>query len=234
MSPKHKGKRASLCSSERQGQALRPASLRRCASRVATARGGGDAAQGGTMGGGRTGALRGALLLIAVTAWLGVPVALAASRQELQKDASRALANLTAQNSAAKLLKEKARAILVFPNIVKAGFMFGGQLGEGVLYKNGKVAGYYNSVAGSYGFQAGLQVYGYALFFMNDAALAYLDRSDGWEVGVGPSIVVVDTGMGKSLTSTTITQDVYAFIFDQRGLMGGVGIQGSKISRISK
>jgi len=186
------------------------------------------------MGGGRTGALRGALLLIAVTAWLGVPVALAASRQELQKDASRALANLTAQNSAAKLLKEKARAILVFPNIVKAGFMFGGQLGEGVLYKNGKVAGYYNSVAGSYGFQAGLQVYGYALFFMNDAALAYLDRSDGWEVGVGPSIVVVDTGMGKSLTSTTITQDVYAFIFDQRGLMGGVGIQGSKISRISK
>jgi lipid-binding SYLF domain-containing protein len=96
------------------------------------------------------------------------------------------------------------------------------------------VAGYYNSLAGSYGLQAGVQTFGYALFFMNEAALAYLDKSDGWEIGVGPSIVVVDEGVGKSLTSTTITHDVYAFIFDQKGLMAGLGIQGSKISKISK
>jgi lipid-binding SYLF domain-containing protein len=95
------------------------------------------------------------------------------------------------------------------------------------------VAGYYSSVAASYGLQAGLQVFGYALFFMNDAALAYLDKSEGWEIGVGPSIVVVDEGIGKSLTSTTITQDVYAFIFDQKGLMAGIGIQGSKITKLS-
>ena len=76
--------------------------------------------------------------------------------------------------------------------------MFGGQMGDGVLFKKGKASGYYNSLAASYGFQAGLQVFGYALFFMNDAALAYLDKSDGWELGVGPSIVVVDQGMGKS------------------------------------
>jgi lipid-binding SYLF domain-containing protein len=69
---------------------------------------------------------------------------------------------------------------------------------------------------------------------MNNDALSYLDKSSGWEVGVGPSIVVVDKGMGKSLTSTTVTQDVYAFIFDQKGLMGGVGIQGSKITKINK
>jgi lipid-binding SYLF domain-containing protein len=68
---------------------------------------------------------------------------------------------------------------------------------------------------------------------MNDAALAYLDKSEGFEIGVGPSIVVVDAGVGKSLTSTTITQDVYAFIFDQKGLMAGIGIQGSKITKIS-
>jgi lipid-binding SYLF domain-containing protein len=69
---------------------------------------------------------------------------------------------------------------------------------------------------------------------MNNDALAYLDRSGGWEIGVGPRIVVVDQGVGKSLTSTTITQDVYAFIFDQKGLMGGIGVQGSKITKISK
>jgi lipid-binding SYLF domain-containing protein len=124
--------------------------------------------------------------------------------------------------------------VLVFPSIVKAGFMFGGQIGEGVLDKNRRPAAYYNSVAASYGFQAGVEVFGYALFFMNDQALAYLDKSEGFELGVGPSIVVVDEGVGKSLTSTTITQDVYAFIFNQKGLMGGLGIQGSKITKIAK
>ena len=111
--------------------------------------------------------------------------------------------------------------------------MFGGQMGDGVLLKKGRPVGYYNSVAASYGLQAGVQVFGYALFFMNDDALAYLDQSDGWEIGVGPSIVVVDAGMGKSITSTTLTHDVYAFIFDQKGLMVGLGIQGSKITRLS-
>jgi len=128
----------------------------------------------------------------------------------------------------------RARGVLVFPSIVKAGFMFGGQMGDGVLMTKGRTAGYYNSLAASYGLQAGIQVFGYALFFMNDGALSYLDKSDGWEIGVGPSIVVVDAGVGKSLTSTTITQDVYAFIFDQKGLMAGLGIQGSKITKISK
>ena len=179
-------------------------------------------------------ALGTALLLAAIVALGSAPFVQAASRKELDRDAARALKTLYANNSAARLLGEKAKAVLVFPSIVKAGFMFGGQIGEGVLERNGKPVGYYSSVAASYGLQAGLQVFGYALFFMNDAALAYLDKSDGWEIGVGPSIVVVDEGFGKSLTSTTITQDVYAFIFDQKGLMGGLGVQGSKITKISK
>ena len=175
-----------------------------------------------------------ALLLAATAASMKPTDALAATREELHRDASGALKNLYEKNTAARLLGEKAVAVLVFPDIVKAGFMFGGQIGDGVLLKRGKPAGYYNSVAASYGLQAGLQVFGYALFFMNDGALAYLDKSEGFELGVGPSIVVVDAGIGKSLTTTTITQDVYAFIFDQKGLMGGIGIQGSKITRISK
>jgi len=172
-------------------------------------------------------------LLVSCIAF-AAPAAHAASAAELNRDAAKALRSLYATNTAARLLGQKARAVLVFPNIVKAGFLFGGQIGEGVLLKGGKPAAYYNSVAASYGLQAGVQVFGYALFFMNDGALKYLDSSDGWELGVGPSIVVVDAGMGKSITSTTITQDVYAFIFDQKGLMAGIGIQGSKITRISK
>lgn len=175
-----------------------------------------------------------ALLFAAILGVVATPVVLAASRQELERDAARALQSLYKSNSAARLLGKKATAILVFPNIVKAGFLFGGQIGEGVLEKNGRPAGYYNSVAASYGLQAGVQVFGYALFFMNDKALAYLNASDGWELGVGPSIVVVDQGVGKSITSTTVTQDVYAFIFDQKGLMGGLGVSGSKITKISK
>ncbi len=174
------------------------------------------------------------LLLAVALASLVAPHALAASREELERDAGLALKNLYAKNDAARLLGQKARAVLVFPNIVKAGFMFGGQMGNGVLMKQGRTAGYYNSVAASYGLQAGLQVFGYALFFMNDKALAYLDKSDGWEIGVGPSIVVVDAGVGATLNSTTITHDVYAFIFDQKGLMAGIGIQGSKITKMSK
>ncbi|MGH7786827.1 MAG: YSC84-related protein [Candidatus Binatia bacterium] len=178
--------------------------------------------------------LASALLLVAAVAVVPAAPVQAASRAELERDARQALQKLYGSDPAAKLLGKKARAVLVFPNIVKAGFMFGGQIGEGVLLKGGTVAGYYNTVAASFGLQAGGQVFGFALFFMNDGALAYLDKSDGWEVGVGPSIVVVDKGMGKSITSSTVTQDIYAFIFNQKGLMGGVGVQGSKITRISK
>jgi lipid-binding SYLF domain-containing protein len=178
--------------------------------------------------------LRTVMLLATLAAVANPHGALAATKAELNRDASRMLKVLIDKNRVAKMLAPKARAVLVFPSIVKAGLMFGGAIGEGVLMKNGKPAGYYNSVAASYGWQAGVQTYGYALFFMNDGALKYFEDSSGFEVGVGPSIVVVDEGMGKSATSTTLTQDVYAFIFSQKGLMAGMGLQGSKITKIDK
>lgn len=180
---------------------------------------------------------------VLMSAWVGLAVlmasalpraATAASAAEIRRDSSTALKNLYAKETAAKLLGEKAKGVLVFPSIVKGGFMVGGQIGEGALWKNGKVAGYYNSVAASYGLQAGLQTFGYALFFMNDAALKQLDDTHGFEVGVGPSIVVVDAGIARSMTTNTLTSDVYAFIFSQRGLMAGIGIQGSKITKVEK
>ncbi len=173
-------------------------------------------------------------LLASVIAAFSTPPAHADSGAELARDASSALKTLYASNSAARTLGKKAVAVLVFPRIIKAGFMFGGQIGDGALLKNGRAVAFYNSVAGSYGLQVGVQWFGYALFFMNNDALSYLDKSEGFEVGVGPSVVVVDQGMGKSITSTTLTQDVYAFIFNQNGLMAGMGIQGSKITKIDK
>jgi lipid-binding SYLF domain-containing protein len=155
------------------------------------------------------------------------------SAAEIDRDVDYALQSLLESNPAARNLAAQAKGILVFPSIVKAGFMVGAQYGRGgALRVRGQTVGYYNSVAASYGMQAGIQSFGYALFFMNDAAMNYLNRSEGWEIGVGPSIVIVDAGRAKSLTTTTAKDNVYAFIFGQRGLMAGVGLQGSKITRI--
>ena len=111
--------------------------------------------------------------------------------------------------------------------------MVGGQYGEGTLFKGGKPAAYYSTGGVSYGLQAGAQKFGYAMFFMNDNALSQLDKADGFEVGVGPSVVVMDEGMAKTMTTTTMKDDIYAFIFGQKGLMAGIGIQGNKITRIA-
>jgi lipid-binding SYLF domain-containing protein len=135
---------------------------------------------------------------------------------------------------AAKALGKNAVTVLVFPKITKAGLMVGGQHGDGVLLKGGKAAGYYDTSGASFGLQAGAQQFGYAMFFMNEKALNALTETGGFEVGVGPSVVVVDECMGKSATSITMKDDVYAFIFGQKGLMGGVGLQGNKITRLNK
>jgi lipid-binding SYLF domain-containing protein len=161
------------------------------------------------------------------------PAALAASASAIDRDAKASLDKLYKQTPGAKALADKAVAVLVFPSIVKGGFIIAGQFGDGALRKNGKSVAYYRSLAASYGFQAGVQEFGYVLFFMDDASLQYLNNSDGWELGVGPSLVVLDAGFGKNLSTTTLQKGVYAFIFDQKGLMGGAGIQGSKITRIN-
>jgi lipid-binding SYLF domain-containing protein len=161
-------------------------------------------------------------------------LAIAASAADLQRDGRAALEKLYISTPTAKDLAAIAKGILVFPSVVKGGFVVGGLFGEGVLFEGGKPAAYYNTVAASYGLQAGLQKYGYAMFFMNDGALQYLDKSGGWELGTGPSIVVVDQGVARSLSTTTLRDDIYAFIFSQTGLMAGLGLQGSKITRIEK
>jgi len=158
----------------------------------------------------------------------------AASAAEINRDAKKVLEKLYKKSSAAKALGEKAKAILVFPSITKGGFLVGGQYGEGALMKEGKTIAYYDTVSVSYGLQAGVQTYGYALFFMTDSAREYVDRSEGWELGTGPSIVIVDEGVAGGLSTTTARSDVYAFIFSQEGLMAGLGLQGTKITKMEK
>ena len=109
-----------------------------------------------------------------------------------------------------------------------------GQGGEGVLFVQGRPAGYCKIGAASFGLQAGGQSFSYALFLMNDEALNYLRKSNGWSIGSGPSVVVVDKGAAMSTTSTTLAKDVYAFPFGQKGLMAGLGLEGSKITPIRK
>jgi len=172
--------------------------------------------------------LYGAIVMVV----MGLSPALAGSAAEIDREVSAALAHLYKESETAKDFGRVAKGILVFPDVYKAGFLVGAAFGDGALLKNGRTAGYYRSLEGSYGLQIGAQSFGYVLFFMKDKALAYLDKSEGWEIGMGPSLVVVDKGFAGSMTTTTAKDDVYAFFFDQKGIMGGLGLKGSKITRI--
>jgi lipid-binding SYLF domain-containing protein len=155
-----------------------------------------------------------------------------ASADDLVNQSRRAVQQLVAQNPAAAKAKSKALAILVFPDVVKAGFIFGAQEGQGILFVHGRPNGRYRTVAASYGLQAGVQKYGYALFLMNQKAVDWVNNTRGWEIGTGPSVVIVDKGMARSFSTDTLHSGIYAFPFDQQGLMAGLGLQGSKIMRI--
>jgi len=191
-------------------------------------------------GGNSSNSLRAVAAMMALAGLLALGAAAPAAAQvpgrtsaaELSRTSGNALQKLYAKIPAAKAIGKDAHAVLVFPSVTKAGLGIGGQYGEGALIKGGKAVAYYNTAGASYGLQAGAQTYGYAMFFMNEAALKQLDKTDGYEVGVGPSVVVMDEGMAKTMTTTTTRDDIYAFIFGQKGLMGGLGVQGNKITKI--
>ena len=173
------------------------------------------------------------VLMLAICIFTYPRMSQAATAEEISRDAASALQTLYRTTPAAQELATVAKGILVFPSVIKGGLIVGGQYGEGALRVGGKTVGYYNTVAASWGLQVGAQSFGYALFFLDDENLRYLEKSDGWEIGVGPSVVVVDKGVARSLTTSTAKSGIYAFIFEQKGLMAGVGIQGSKITKIT-
>lgn len=155
------------------------------------------------------------------------------SHAQLEQSARAALAQLYSSTPRARELGDRSVAILVFPGILKAGLMFGGSGGNGVLFsREGRVLGYYNASAISYGLQIGAQSFSEAMFLTKPEAMNYLNSSDGWSIGAGPSVVFADSGMARDLSSTTLRSDVYAFVFGQVGLMAGMGVQGQKITRL--
>jgi len=173
-------------------------------------------------------------ILIAAAATLalvGLRPALAQGHA-LDADAQAALSSLYANSPGAKALGEKALAVLVFPSVTRLGFIVGAQGGDGVLFEGGKTVGYYNTGAMSVGLQAGIQNYGYALFFMTKEDLRYLKNTKGWSIGAGPTVVIADAGVAKDVSTLTGQKGVYAFIFDQKGLMAGMGLTGQKITKI--
>ena len=176
--------------------------------------------------------------------WLAAVVALivglfqapahAADKATIDRDSRNALQSLYAGSPGAKALSEKAKAILVFPSVLKMGFIVGGQGGDGALIEKGQTVGYYNTAAGSVGLQAGAQTFGYVMFFMTDKVLDDFKKSSKFEIGVGPTVVFLDAGAAKDINTLTAKSDVYAIIFDQKGLMAGIGLQGSKITKLEK
>jgi lipid-binding SYLF domain-containing protein len=159
------------------------------------------------------------------------PAFAASDAPEIDRDSSVALSRLYAFDRAAASLRPRAAGILIFPRIVKAGFIFGAQGGKGALREGGRTRAYYTIGAASFGLQAGVEWFSYALFFMNREALRYLDQSDGWAIGTDPNVAVVDRGVGATLDSTTLAKQVIAFPFGQHGLMADLSLQGSKITR---
>ena len=183
---------------------------------------------------------RGLIAVMALAGLASVPGPLGAQDDKGKTEAAKlasesqaALQKLTARVPLAAELNKTAVAVLVFPSITKAGLGIGGQYGEGALLKKGSAVAYYKTTGASFGLQAGGQQYGYAMFLMSAKAVESLNTANGFEVGVGPSIVVVDEGMGKNATTKTLKDDIYAFIFGQKGLMAGLGIQGNKIKKIT-
>ncbi|KCZ54113.1 hypothetical protein HY29_03300 [Hyphomonas beringensis] len=153
-------------------------------------------------------------------------------RSEIDASSRAALNKLVSENDAARAIYNQSEAVLVFPSMVKAGLGIGGAYGEGELIQNGATVDYYNSMTGSWGLQAGAQQYGYAVFLMNDDAVEYLSESDGWEIGVGPTVVLVNAGVAENLSTSTLQEDAYAFVFNQKGLMAGLSIEGTKITKL--
>jgi lipid-binding SYLF domain-containing protein len=156
----------------------------------------------------------------------------AATAAEIDAKVDIALRELLGESPTARALADRAVAVLVFPDIVKAGFGIGGQFGEGALRRGGATVGYYNIASASFGLQIGAQSYGQALFFMTEESLGHLERSRGFEIGADANVAVATEGFGVDATSTTVANPIVAIAFGQQGLMAGAVIEGSKITAI--
>jgi len=156
----------------------------------------------------------------------------AATKQEIDLHSQEALEDFYDQSSAGKELAQRAKGILIFPRVVKAGIGVGGEYGEGKLLVDGQTEGYYNIASASIGFQLGAQRKSQVILFMTDAALDSFRQTEGWKAGVDGSVAVATLGTGGALDSNTLQEPIIGFVFSNEGLMYNLTFEGSKISRI--
>jgi len=173
-------------------------------------------------------------LLVLAPSFMIVPVATAASAVEIDAKVKSTLATFYSKVKYGKGLTKKAAAILVFPEVFKAGIGIGGEYGEGAMLQKGKTVGYYNTAAASIGFQLGAQVKSQIIMFMTKDALHGFKSNDGWKAGVDGSVAVITIGAAADLDTNTIRDPIIGFIFSNKGLMYNLTFEGSKITRIER
>lgn len=161
-------------------------------------------------------------------------IAIAASKEEIDAKTQETLQTFYNFSSAGKVLSDKAAGILIFPSIVKAGFFFGGEFGEGALIIDGEVTDYYNTASASFGYQLGVQERSQVILFMDKTTLDKFRSSDGWDAGINGSIAITTLGAGKDFSIENIKEPIIAFAFSHKGLMGNITLEGTKITKIKK
>lgn len=167
-------------------------------------------------------------------AMLAVSAAHAASREQLDAEVREAVKDLYEHSSAAKELAARASGMLIFPAVYKGGIGIGGEYGEGALLVGGSTVAYYNIVAGSFGFQLGVQKKSQAILFMNARELEKFRDSDGWKAGVDGSVAIATLGAGGQIDTETSKKPIIGFIYSNKGLMYNLTFEGSKITEIKK
>ena len=175
----------------------------------------------------------GAGLALLAGCW-GADSAIAATAKEIDVSVDVALEKFENEVGGAKQLLASSKGVLMFPKVIKAGFGWGGEYGEGSLRIGGKTVDYYNTIAGSFGLQFGAQAKTVMLVFLDEGALKQFQMSEGWKAGVDGSVAVIAVGAGTSLDSTKLNNPIVGFILDQKGLMYNLTLEGSKFSKINK
>lgn len=160
--------------------------------------------------------------------------AYADSKAEIDARVDRKLAEFRAEVDGAAEVLDRAAGVMVFPRVIKAGFVFGGEYGEGALRVDGRSVAYYSTASASWGFQIGGQARTLILAFMTEEALNKFRYSDGWEIGVDASVAVVTVGAGGSIDTTQTGRPILAYVYDQKGAMANLTLEGTKISRIHR
>jgi lipid-binding SYLF domain-containing protein len=175
-----------------------------------------------------------AACLILILGAVFASAAHAATAKEIDVSVDVALERFNTEVKGGKEFLKSAKGVLVFPSVYKAGFVVGGEYGEGALRIGGKTVDYYSTVAGSWGLQIGGQKKTVVLVFMQDEALKKFRASSGWKAGVDGSVALITVGGGEAIDTTNIKDPIIGFVFDQKGLMANLTLEGSKYTKLIK